>query len=298
MLSLHRVCYNYCPVAVNPPKGRKLLMVEQPKAEWKNYYRILRVSPEAKPKTIRSSYKRLTKLYGYLISKMPEEPAYEESMKAIEEAYQVLSDSARRKTYDQAFKTRLDSLEADKPIEEQIYKLAVLIDREASKRKKIRDPLRLPKKVWRAVIAVLASLLLITAGGTSLAFAQPQNALATPFKGVAATAVQTSVGAIGLIEEVRGVAALYERNIVYTALQSMRITERLAMVPVVTVPTNDMASFPSPGHPLFPDYLDKRFSQFKYTVDSDGIVTVDTSGATTDAFLARLKQLLNQLEEK
>jgi hypothetical protein len=32
------------------------------------------------------------------------------------------------------------------------------------------------------------------------------------------------------------------------------------------VPTNDMASFPSAEHSLFPDYLDKRIIQFRYKI--------------------------------
>ena len=69
-------------------------------------------------------------------------------------------------------------------------------------------------------------------------------------------------------------------------------------VPLVTVSTNDMTCFPSREHCLSPDYLDKRFGQFKYTVDSKGIVSVDTSWATTDAFLEKIKQLLDRLETR
>ncbi|MFC1986360.1 hypothetical protein ACFLWC_05150 [Chloroflexota bacterium] len=83
-----------------------------------------------------------------------------------------------------------------------------------------------------------------------------------------------------------------------TALQSMRVEEGLKQTPLVRASTNDMACFPSREHYLFPDYLDKRFSQFKYTVDSKGIVSVDTSWATTDAFLEKIKQLLDRLEER
>ena len=78
----------------------------------------------------------------------------------------------------------------------------------------------------------------------------------------------------------------------------MRVTEGLKVVPAVTVSTNDMACFPSLEHCLFPDYLDKRFSQFRYTVNSDGIVNVDTSGATTDALLEEIEQWLNRLKEE
>ena len=70
----------------------------------------------------------------------------------------------------------------------------------------------------------------------------------------------------------------------------------MKIVPTVTVPTNDMAWFPSQEHCLFPNYLEKRFSQFSYTVNSKGNVTVDTSWATTDGFIEHLKQLIERLE--
>lgn len=105
------------------------------------------------------------------------------------------------------------------------------------------------------------------------------------------------VGAVELIEVVRGVGATSERKIVSTTLQSMRIQEGMKIVPAVTVPTNDMACFPSQECCLFPDYLDKRFSQFRYTVSSKGIVSVDTSWATTDDFIENIKQLIKRLEQ-
>ena len=69
-------------------------------------------------------------------------------------------------------------------------------------------------------------------------------------------------------------------------------------VPLVTMSTNNMTCFPSREYCLFPDYLDKKFSQFKYTVDSKGIVSGDTSWVTTDAFLEKIKQLLDRLEKR
>jgi len=46
-----------------------------------------------------------------------------------------------------------------------------------------------------------------------------------------------------------------------------------------------------------PGYVVKRFSLFKYTVNSDGVVSVDTSGETTDALFEKIDQLLEQVEE-
>lgn len=139
-------------------------------------------------------------------------------------------------------------------------------------------------------------IVLVTAGGSSLALARPESALAAPFRGVAIAVAEASAGAISLIEEARAVAASFERSVVSTAVQSMRITDRLPIVPAVGTPTNDMAYFPSKEHCLFPDYLDRRYSQFKYTVDSNGIVTVDSSWAITDALLAKIEDLLRRLE--
>ena len=106
---------------------------------------------------------------------------------------------------------------------------------------------------------------------------------------------EASHAAVSLIEDIRGLVATYERNIIATAVQSMRVVEGLRVVPAVTVATNDMASFPSPEYCLFPDYLDRRFSQFQYTVDSNGTVTVDASTATTDNFLEKIEQILKEL---
>ena len=153
------------------------------------------------------------------------------------------------------------------------------------------------KTAQRVILIVAISLLLIFTGGISFALAQPEHTVATPFKGVAVTVLETSSGTIGLIENVRRVVATYERNIVSTQLQSMRVLEGLREVPPVTVPTNDMAQFPSIEYSLFPEYVETRFSQFNYTVDNQGMVMVDTSGATTDAFLQKIEQLLYRLAE-
>jgi len=153
------------------------------------------------------------------------------------------------------------------------------------------------KVAQRTALTVVVLLLLILISGTTFAFAQPKHAFASPFKGIAIALTDTSYDAVGLIENVRYVVAGYERNIISTALQSMKVTEDLDTIPEVSVPTNDMACFPSAEHRLFPDYLDSRFSQFKYTIDYYGIVQVDTSGATTDAFLKRINKLLYRFAE-
>jgi predicted Zn finger-like uncharacterized protein len=145
------------------------------------------------------------------------------------------------------------------------------------------------------VLYAVVSTLLVSAVGGSVAAVRPEHALAMPFKGVAITLTEASSGAMSLIGNIREIVSAYERNIVSEALQSMRTIESLGEIPQVSMPTNDMAFFPSPEYSLFPDYLDKRFSQFRYSVDGRGIVSVDTTGATTDAMLKKIEVLAGRL---
>ena len=148
------------------------------------------------------------------------------------------------------------------------------------------------------IILIAVIVFLVIVGGTSFALAKPGNTFAAPFRGAAITVVKTSYETIGLFEHIYHIVAAYERNILSITLQSMRVIEDLEEVPPVMVPTNDMARFPSAEYPLFPKYVDKRFSQFKYTVDSDGIINIRPSGATTDVLIDKIEQLLNQQAEK
>ena len=77
----------------------------------------------------------------------------------------------------------------------------------------------------------------------------------------------------------------------------MKVNEDLDVIPDVDTPTNDMACFPSTECHLYPGYLDSRYSQFKYWIDDNGIVQVDVSTATTDAFLKRIKHVIYRLSE-
>jgi len=276
--------------------------MEQPEPSGKNYYEMFRVSPKAGRREITAAYKRLADLYQHLLSRMPDVPAYSERMAEINEAYEVLSNSARRAAYDQAFKAEYEAeeAEAEEPTTEEITDLMSLIAEDASERKKIRKTWRIPglsKIGQRAVLVAIVVILLVIAGGSSFTVAQPQHTLAAPFKGVAVTVAQASSAAISLVEGIRGVVAIYECNIVSKALQSMRVIEDLGEISPVIVPTSDMAYFPSAEHCLFPAYLDRRYSQFRYTVTSQGAVSVDTSGATTDAFLGKIERFLDRVAE-
>lgn len=65
--------------------------------EFKDYYQVLGVSPDADEKTIRSAYRRLARKYHPDVSK---EPEAEEKFKAANEANEVLGNKERRAEYD------------------------------------------------------------------------------------------------------------------------------------------------------------------------------------------------------
>jgi curved DNA-binding protein len=66
--------------------------------EFKDYYQILGVSPDADEKTIRQAFRKLARQYHPDVN--PGDRASEEQFKAINEANQVLSDPEQRKKYD------------------------------------------------------------------------------------------------------------------------------------------------------------------------------------------------------
>ncbi|MDE0119434.1 MAG: DnaJ domain-containing protein [Bdellovibrionales bacterium] len=64
----------------------------------KNYYEILKISPLASPFTIKKSYQKLARIYHP--DKNPGNPDAAETFKQINEAYQILSDTFKRKDFD------------------------------------------------------------------------------------------------------------------------------------------------------------------------------------------------------
>jgi len=67
--------------------------------EFKDYYEILGISPDADEKTIKSTYRKLARQYHPDVN--PGNKEAEEKFKTINEAYQALSNPEQRKKYDQ-----------------------------------------------------------------------------------------------------------------------------------------------------------------------------------------------------
>lgn len=67
--------------------------------EFKDYYKIMGLSADAKPEDIKRAYRKLARKYHPDVSK---EPKAEEKFKELGEAYEVLKDPAKRSAYDQA----------------------------------------------------------------------------------------------------------------------------------------------------------------------------------------------------
>ncbi len=66
--------------------------------EFKDYYEILGVAPEADKKVIKQTFRKLARTYHPDVN--PGNKKAEETFKAVNEAYQVLSDAEQRKKYD------------------------------------------------------------------------------------------------------------------------------------------------------------------------------------------------------
>lgn len=75
---------------------KNLLYFSQSFDAHKNYYKILNVSDAATPEAIKHSYKTLAKQFHPDFNK-----GKEEQFKEVNEAYQILSDEATKREYDQ-----------------------------------------------------------------------------------------------------------------------------------------------------------------------------------------------------
>lgn len=102
---------------------------------WKNYYEVLQVSPNAEPTVIKAAYRRLAQSYH---PDMTKDPAASQRMADINEAYEVLSDPVKRSEYDLVFTTEYPSQEEDETLteDEVIIGLMRFAAGEAAKGKK------------------------------------------------------------------------------------------------------------------------------------------------------------------
>lgn len=150
--------------------------------------------------------------------------------------------------------------------------------------------------VPRVVFIVIISLFFLTLGKSHFTFAQTDDGMEFSFMNSKMSIAESPALSSSLIEAVQDVSALYEHNVISSALQAMRVIEGVKAVPAITLATNDMANFPSAEHSLYPHYLAKRYSQFKYTVDGDGIVGVDTASPTMVCHLEQIEDCLKYIE--
>jgi hypothetical protein len=269
--------------------------------EWKDYYKSLGIGPSAGSEEINSAYQRISCLYSEALAENARlTPLYSMMFREAKEAYDVLSSPEIKAEYDRIFWLKYNGAISDIEIPAR----SVIVDLSQSISCEISEYLKkfgwnlpgITKTQRRICMTVATVLLVIGITGTSLAFAKPDSAFAAPFRGTAVTVARVASGAIGLIEDVRSIGASSERQVVSTSLQLMRISEDVRLLNPVVEPTNDMAHFPSREHSLFPTYLDRRYSQFRYTVDEYGIVTVHTESATTDPILEKIESLILSLE--
>ena len=133
--------------------------------------------------------------------------------------------------------------------------------------------------IHQALIVLVAGFLVLSLTGSSRAEAKAEDRPDTPLEGIIAVLSGAPLNPVGLLDDVQEVAAQYERSVVSESLMAMRVLERVHDIPPVTEPTNNMAYFPSYQYPLFPEYLNWKYSQFKYTVDEHGIIYTGTAGS-------------------
>ena len=145
----------------------------------------------------------------------------------------------------------------------------------------------------RVVFIIIISLFLLILGKSHFTFAHSDNRLEFDLLNTKVSIAESQILPLEMIETAMDVSALYEHNVVSSALQAMRILEGVKTVPSVTLATNDMSNFPSPEHSLYPHYLTKRYSQFKYTVNGEGIVGIDTSSPAT---VFNLEEIMGSLK--
>jgi hypothetical protein len=139
---------------------------------------------------------------------------------------------------------------------------------------------------------VIISLFILILGSSHFTFAQQDDTMEFSLMNSEISLAESQALSSGLLEKAQDVSALYEHNVISSSLQAMRVIEGVKTVPSVALATNDMSIFPSPEHSLYPYYLTKRYSQFKYTVDVDGIVGIESTSPTMVCDLEQIESLL------
>lgn len=95
----------------------------------KNYYEILEVDKNASEEIIEKAYRILAKRYHPDLQKSNTKKEYEEKMKYINEAYDVLSNDFKRTQYDEIIKKEEISREQYERVIQENYMLRQEIDR-------------------------------------------------------------------------------------------------------------------------------------------------------------------------
>ncbi|MFC1900911.1 hypothetical protein ACFLYN_04890 [Chloroflexota bacterium] len=137
--------------------------------------------------------------------------------------------------------------------------------------------------IHQALIVLVSAFLVLSVMGSSTAAAKSASRPQTPLEGIIAVLSGDPMDPLTLLDNVQEVVAQYERSVVSESLQAMRVLERVREVTPVTVPTNNMAFFPSSQNPLFPEYLNWKYSQFEYTVDEYGIINIANASSPDTA---------------
>jgi hypothetical protein len=143
----------------------------------------------------------------------------------------------------------------------------------------------------------LILLLVIGIGiiGTVETAFNPGNSFAAPFRPTAILTLTVVSKGEEAIKDSKTVAASEELRIVSDAVSEMMITSDLSSITPVAVPTNDMSAFPSQLYSLYPGYIKNQSTEFLYTVNAQGNVSLSSPGSATDPFLDTLLGNLNQL---
>jgi uncharacterized membrane protein len=124
-------------------------------ARFRDYYAILGVPRDATQEQIKEAYRRLVKIYHPDRNPSPEA---EEMFKLINEAYQVLSDPARRAGYDVLYDsvmTKISAYVATETREEGVSRSEVLETYAAQETEELNEPERALIALCKAIVAYL-----------------------------------------------------------------------------------------------------------------------------------------------